>query len=49
MERARDGERFLITRRGRPHACLGPPESWAAGGESPAPQLFPGYGQTKSE
>jgi antitoxin (DNA-binding transcriptional repressor) of toxin-antitoxin stability system len=25
MERARDGERFLITRRGKPHATLGPP------------------------
>ncbi len=26
MERARDGERFLITRRGKPHVRLSPPE-----------------------
>jgi prevent-host-death family protein len=31
MERARDGERFLITRRGRPHAALGPPQECLPG------------------
>jgi antitoxin (DNA-binding transcriptional repressor) of toxin-antitoxin stability system len=28
MERARDGESFLITRRGRPHARLLPPPAF---------------------